>query len=69
MVLQKIQDSSRNSSMFMPVLRYMQGNAHSFGGNFSTQKRISYFDHLDNEKEIPCGFMKEFPISKSGGSA
>ena len=66
MVLKKIQDSCRNSTMFLPSLRYIQGNADTFGGNFSTQKRISYFDHRDDRKEVPCGFMKEFSISKSG---
>lgn len=66
MVLKKIQDSCRNSTIFLPGLRYIQGNADTFGGNFSTQKRISYFDHRDDGKEVPCGFMKEFSISKSG---
>ncbi|CBI30873.3 unnamed protein product, partial [Vitis vinifera] len=65
MVLKKIQDSCRNSTIFLPGLRYIQGNADTFGGNFSTQKRISYFDHRDDGKEVPCGFMKEFSISKS----
>ncbi|KAJ9690982.1 hypothetical protein PVL29_013240 [Vitis rotundifolia] len=65
MVLKKIQDSCRNSTMFLPGLRYIQGNADTFGGNLSTQKRISYFDHRDDGKEVPCGFMKEFSISKS----
>ncbi|KAK9268128.1 hypothetical protein L1049_010568 [Liquidambar formosana] len=65
MVLKEIQDLCRNSSLPSGVIRYMQGKGDSFGGNFSTQKRISYFDHRDDRVEVPCGFLKEFPISKS----
>ncbi|KAK3015970.1 hypothetical protein RJ639_006305 [Escallonia herrerae] len=66
MVLKEIQEFNRNSSSLgSSVLKYKQGNADSFGGNFSTQERISYFDHQDDELEIPCGFFKDFPISNS----
>jgi hypothetical protein len=33
----------KNSSLVSPVLRYMQGKADSFGGNFSTQKINNFF--------------------------
>ncbi|KAM4101197.1 hypothetical protein ACB094_05G125600 [Castanea mollissima] len=62
-VLKEIRDLCRNSSLASPVLSYMQGQADSFGGNFSTQKRISYFDHENSSLEVPCGFLKKFPIS------
>ncbi|KAK0577961.1 hypothetical protein LWI29_002970 [Acer saccharum] len=65
-VFKEIQELCRNSSSFTPVLRYMQGkNSGSFGANFSTQKRISYFDHFNDNVEVPCGFFKEFPITTS----
>ncbi|KAF5475143.1 hypothetical protein F2P56_006982 [Juglans regia] len=63
-VLKEIQDLCKNSSPVSPVLKYMQGHADSFGGNFSTQKRISYFDHENTSVEVPCGFLKNFPINK-----
>ncbi|KAG7963466.1 hypothetical protein I3843_09G119300 [Carya illinoinensis] len=63
-VLKEIQDFCKNSSLVSPVLKYMQGHADSFGGNFSTQKRISYFDHENTSVEVPCGFLKNFPINK-----
>ncbi|XP_057949968.1 alkaline ceramidase TOD1 [Malania oleifera] len=62
--LKEIQDLCRNSSSSSsssPTLRYIQGKADTFGGNFSTQERFSYFDRA----EVPCGFMNEFPISNS----
>ncbi|KAJ4703859.1 Protein of unknown function (DUF616) [Melia azedarach] len=64
-VFKEIQDLCENSSVFIPVLRYMQGNADSFAGNFTTQKRISYFNHQNDSVEVPCGFFKKFPISDS----
>ncbi|XP_062093275.1 alkaline ceramidase TOD1 [Humulus lupulus] len=61
-VLKEIQDLSKDSPL--SPLKYMQGKAESFGGNFSAQKRFSYFDHhQSNVTEIPCGFFKDFPIS------
>ncbi|KAI9197571.1 hypothetical protein LWI28_000874 [Acer negundo] len=65
-VFKEIQELCKNSSAFTLVLRYMQGkNSGSFGANFSTQKRISYFDHSNDNVEVPCGFFKEFPITTS----
>ncbi|KAL7211446.1 hypothetical protein ACSBR2_014334 [Camellia fascicularis] len=64
MVLKEIDGFCRNSSALgSRHLRYMKGRAESFGGNFSTQKRFSYFDYSDVGVEVPCGFFKEFPIS------
>ena len=65
-VLKEIRHLCRNSSLASPVLSYMQGQADSFGGNFTTQKRISYFDHENSTVEVPCGFLKKFPISNYG---
>ncbi|GKU92565.1 hypothetical protein SLEP1_g6276 [Rubroshorea leprosula] len=62
-VLKEIQDLCNNSFAFSPVLRYVRGKSQTFGGNLSTQKRISYFDHSNYNVEIPCGFLKNFPIS------
>lgn len=64
-VLKEIQ-SLCNSAWESPVLRYMQRKSETFGGNFSTQNRISYFVHYNESTEIPCGFLKRFPISDSG---
>ncbi|XP_062162134.1 alkaline ceramidase TOD1 [Alnus glutinosa] len=61
-VLKEIQDLCKNSLLASPVLTYMQGQADSFGGNFSTQKRFSYFDNENSSVEVPCGFLKKFPI-------
>ncbi|RRT82318.1 hypothetical protein B296_00020321 [Ensete ventricosum] len=70
-VLQEIRDLCRNSSATAasppsPVLRYLQGKGDSFAGNFSAQKRMSFFNHTDGDRvEVPCGFLKEFPIRES----
>ncbi|PON72619.1 hypothetical protein PanWU01x14_063850 [Parasponia andersonii] len=68
-VLKEIQDScnasSSSSSLSPSVLRYMQGKANSFGGNFSTLERFSHFEYETSVTEIPCGFFKDFPISDS----
>jgi hypothetical protein len=66
MVLKEILQLCQNSSVSSHALRYMKGNSKNFGGNFSTQKRISYFDLLNNSVEVPCGFFKRFPVSDSG---
>ncbi|CAN1842443.1 Probable hexosyltransferase MUCI70 [Linum perenne] len=50
----------------LPSLRYMGGSRESFGGNFSTHERVSYFDHSNEDVEVPCGFFTEFPVSPSG---
>ncbi|CAN1264986.1 Probable hexosyltransferase MUCI70 [Linum perenne] len=49
----------------LPSLRYMGGSRESFGGNFSTHERVSYFDHSNEDVEVPCGFFTEFPVSPS----
>ncbi|XP_023517976.1 uncharacterized protein LOC111781548 isoform X1 [Cucurbita pepo subsp. pepo] len=57
-----------NSSWRSSNLRYLAGNADSFGGNFSAEKRFSYFD--DNiSVPIPCGFLKKFPVTDSDQTA
>lgn len=49
------------------ALRFLGEAGESFAGNFSTVKRKSFFDHRRNEAaEIPCGFLKEFPVRDSG---
>ncbi|KAJ6759180.1 hypothetical protein OIU74_025782 [Salix koriyanagi] len=63
MVLNEILHLCQNSSVSSHALRYMKGNSKNFGGNLSTQKRISYFDLLNDSVEVPCGFFKRFPIS------
>ncbi|GAB2279698.1 Alkaline ceramidase tod1 [Dionaea muscipula] len=65
-VLKEIRESQRNSSSSVPALKYMAGElqAVSFGGNFSVERRISFFDdNGDEEREVPCGFIKPFPIN------
>ena len=65
--LKVIEDYHKDkSSFFSRGLRYMQGNVDSFGGNFSTRERFSYFDHQSDDVEVPCGFFKDFPVSDSG---
>lgn len=66
MVLKEIQEFSKNSTTLgSRVVKYLKDNANSFGGNFTTKKRNSYYDHEDDE-EIPCGFFRKFPVSDSG---
>ncbi|KAF9616026.1 hypothetical protein IFM89_027965, partial [Coptis chinensis] len=60
-VLKEIHDILKNSST--PVLRYTEMGRESFSGNLSTQERFSYFDQSDKQMKVPCGFMKEFPVS------
>ncbi|KAL0352855.1 UNVERIFIED_CONTAM: hypothetical protein Sangu_0866800 [Sesamum angustifolium] len=66
-VFEEIKQLCANSTAFgaQSALRYMQGSAESFGGNLSFQKRESYFDHREDGTEIPCGFLRRFPISDS----
>ncbi|KAF7840470.1 transmembrane protein [Senna tora] len=64
-VLREIRSFRHDSLSSSRVLRYMQGNADSFGGNFSVQTRFSYLNHQNDDTEIPCGFLKKFPISDS----
>ncbi|KAL6627211.1 hypothetical protein ACP70R_030937 [Stipagrostis hirtigluma subsp. patula] len=61
--LEAINGLCRNlSTPASPVLRYQNGRRDSFAGNLSAEERRSFFDHTDNEVEIPCGFFEEFPI-------
>ncbi|ESW19899.1 hypothetical protein PHAVU_006G164800 [Phaseolus vulgaris] len=46
-------------------LRYVKGNADTFGGNLSTLTRFSYFNHQNHNTEVLCGFLKKFPVSDS----
>lgn len=65
--LKEISEFSENSTFLgSRNLRYIQGNADSFGGNFSTKKRFYYFNHGDDGIEVPCGFFKRFPVSNFG---
>ncbi|XP_054779480.1 alkaline ceramidase TOD1-like [Prosopis cineraria] len=64
-VLKVIDNYRNNTPSSSRVLRYMQGNADSFGGNFSTHVRFSYFDHQGHDTVVPCGFLKDFPVSYS----
>ncbi|XVF40144.1 hypothetical protein PTKIN_Ptkin01aG0087500 [Pterospermum kingtungense] len=65
MVVEEIRNLCKNSSAFLPALRYLQGKGDTFGGNLSTQKRFSYFDHSNDGNKVPCGFLKKFPVSDS----
>ncbi|XP_070678877.1 alkaline ceramidase TOD1-like isoform X3 [Malus domestica] len=69
MVLKEIQNLCKNSSWSPSVLRYLPGKAETFAGNLSTQARIPYFVHYNESTEIPCGFLKKFPISDSDRTA
>ncbi|KAG6471982.1 hypothetical protein ZIOFF_069437 [Zingiber officinale] len=64
-VLDEIRDRCRNSTS-SPVLRYLEGKGDSFSGNFSAQKRKSFFRHRHGDQvAIPCGFLQEFPVKES----
>lgn len=69
-VVKEIKGLCENSSSASSAaaLRYLQGkNADNFGGNLGARERFSYFDRENHGRvEIPCGFLKEFPISESG---
>lgn len=57
----------RNSSSPSSDLRYLVANADTFAGNFTAEKRFSYFDRPnDSTVAVPCGFLKKFPVSDSG---
>ncbi|TKY59664.1 hypothetical protein E2542_SST16756 [Spatholobus suberectus] len=64
-VLKEIKHFGNSPQYSKRIVRYMQGNADSFGGNLSTHLRFSYFDHQNDSTEVPCGFLKKFPISES----
>lgn len=64
--MKEIQEFSKNSTKLgSRVVSYLKGNANTFGGNFTTKKRYSYYDHED-DVEVPCGFFTKFPVSNSG---
>jgi len=65
-VVNEIENFRKKSRGNEQVLRYLLGNVNTFGGNFSNSKRFSYFNHQNDSIEVPCGFLKEFPISDSG---
>ncbi|KAI3938043.1 hypothetical protein MKW98_018599 [Papaver atlanticum] len=62
-VLKEIQDFMQNSFSSSSLPKYLSRKGNSFGGNFSIQERMSYYNRVDDEVEVPCGFMKEFPVS------
>ncbi|CAI8590852.1 unnamed protein product [Vicia faba] len=68
-VVDEIKNFRKKSRGNDGFLRYMKGNADTFGGNLSTLTRFSYFNHQNDSIEIPCGFFKGFPISNSDQSA
>ncbi|XP_073058535.1 alkaline ceramidase TOD1-like [Primulina eburnea] len=66
--LKEIQELCANSSGLLGRhgLKYTQGNAETFGGNLSIDKRLSYFDNNPDDRfVIPCGFFTPFPITSS----
>lgn len=60
----EIQQFCNNSTALgSRTLRYLEEDHRVFGGNFSTEKRFSFFDYREEGSEIPCGFFKPFPIA------
>ncbi|BAT87301.1 hypothetical protein VIGAN_05065600 [Vigna angularis var. angularis] len=64
-VVQEIKSLRETNRPYSGALRYVGGNADSFGGNLSTLARFSYFDHQNRNTEVLCGFLKKFPVSES----
>jgi Protein of unknown function (DUF616) len=67
-VLEEMRDIHKNLSMNQQNstnLRYEMGKSDSFSGNYSFEIRKSFFNY-SNEKEVPCGFLKELPIKHEG---
>ncbi|XP_047057547.1 probable hexosyltransferase MUCI70 [Lolium rigidum] len=67
-VLEEINGLRRNLTVpprAFPPLRYQNGRRDTFAGNLSTEERISFFTHTDGAVEIPCGFLKDFPIAQA----
>ncbi|KAL4588358.1 hypothetical protein LXL04_001242 [Taraxacum kok-saghyz] len=64
-VLDEVRRVIGNSSRDSKGLRYLRGNENggTFGMNYTMKKRLSYYDYRDGGIEIPCGFLKKFPIS------
>jgi hypothetical protein len=63
--LEEIHGLCRNTSA-SPTLRYQSGRRVTFAGNFSTEKRRFFFNHIDDRVAIPCGFFREFPVPEHG---
>lgn len=58
-----------NSSSPSSNLRYLLANSDSFGGNFTAERRFSFFHYPDYDTSsvpLPCGFLKKFPVGDSG---
>ncbi|KAG9448027.1 hypothetical protein H6P81_014155 [Aristolochia fimbriata] len=69
-VVEEIQELCRNSSHFSSPLTYLnESAADTFAGNFSYERRKSYFHLSDDHKQVPCGFMKDFPIAETDRAA
>ncbi|KAE8722956.1 CBS domain-containing protein CBSX5-like [Hibiscus syriacus] len=64
-VVEEIHNSCKNSSAFSPALKYLQAKRDTFGGNLNFKERFSYFNHTNNDINVPCRFLKEFPVSDS----
>ncbi|KAL9666503.1 hypothetical protein QQ045_000837 [Rhodiola kirilowii] len=72
-VLKQFEELVAKNSTDVRGLRYLEISSSarhqmiSFGGNFSFEKRVSYFDHGDDEVNVffRCGFLKDLPIAKS----
>ncbi|CAN6446305.1 unnamed protein product [Victoria cruziana] len=68
-VFREFQESMTNSSLNEEKrrLRYLSESEArtTFAGNFSTKERRNFFDFNEGQREIPCGFMKEFRLSHS----
>lgn len=57
-----------NSSSPSSNLRYLLANSDSFGGNFTAERRFSFFHYPDYDTSsvpLPCGFLKKFPVGDS----
>ncbi|KAI3959200.1 hypothetical protein MKW92_026352 [Papaver armeniacum] len=50
-VLKEIEDLMQNSFSSSSLPKYI------------IQERMSYYNRVDDKVEVPCGFMKEFPVS------
>ncbi|KAK8935513.1 hypothetical protein KSP39_PZI013723 [Platanthera zijinensis] len=59
--------SYRNSAS--PVLSYVAGKGETFAGNFSAEKRKSFFDRGDDRVPVPCGFLRDFFVEESDKTA
>ncbi|XP_038881256.1 uncharacterized protein LOC120072816 [Benincasa hispida] len=68
MVFNEIHEMQSSSSSQSSNLRYLLANSDTFGGNFTAERRFSFFDYRDYDTTnvpVPCGFLKKFPVSDS----